>query len=90
MSKQLMSNKADSKGVHSRQKIYNFLVDYITKNGYAPSMREICNGTGLSSTGSVYDHLKILEVVGKIEMKPNTPRAIKLVGYKFVKTEGLE
>ena len=85
-----MESGVNSKGVHSRQKIYNFLVDYITKNCYAPSMREICDGTGLSSAGSVYNHLKILEIMGKIEIKPNTPRAIKLVGYKFVKMEGLE
>ena len=36
-----------------REQIYNFLVDFIKKNGYAPSVREICTGTDLSSTSSV-------------------------------------
>lgn len=85
-----MKNAVSNKGVNSRKKIYNFLVDYITENGYAPSIREIQEGTRFKSVGSVYNHLEILEMMGKVEMKPNTPRAIKLVGYKFVKMEGLE
>lgn len=71
----------------SRERIYNFLVHYIKENGFAPSVKEIASGTGLSSTNTVYNHLKILEMMGKIEMKRNSPRAIKLVGYEFVKVE---
>lgn len=70
-----------------RERVYNFIVEFIKKNGYAPSVREICVGTDLSSTSSVYTHLHKLEDEGKIEMKPNSPRAIKLVGYKLVKAE---
>ena len=69
----------------SREKVYNFLVKYIKKNGYAPTIREICMGTGLSSTSSVYVYLQKLEDEGRIEMKRNSPRAIKLVGYEFRK-----
>ena len=49
-----------------REQIYNFLVDFVKKNGYAPSVREICTGTDLSSTSSVYMHLLKLEDEGKI------------------------
>ena len=28
----------------SREKVYNFLVDFIKKNGYSPTVREICVG----------------------------------------------
>lgn len=68
-------------------RVYNFLVHFITENGYAPSIREICAGTYLRSTSSVYDYLMELEMLGKIEMKEKTPRAIRLIGYKFVKAE---
>lgn len=79
-------NQATQKiGISSRQKIYDFLVDFITKNGYAPSVREICAGTGLSSTFTVYHHLLVLEDMGKIHMQGNKTRAISLVGYKFQK-----
>ena len=75
----------------TRQKVYDFLVEFMTENGYAPSVREICVGTGLKSTSSVYDHLMELEDEGKIKMKQGySPRAIKLVNYKFVNVEESE
>ncbi len=70
-----------------RERVYNFIVDFIKKNGYAPSIREICTGTDLSSTSSVYMHLLKLEDEGKIEMKHNATRAIKIIGFQFVKME---
>ena len=64
----------------TRQEVYNFIVGFVT---------EICAGTGLKSTSSVHSHLLGLESEGKIEIKQGySPRAIKLVGYKFVKMEG--
>ena len=65
--------------------VYNFLVEFIKKNGYAPCLMEICAGTYLSSTASVRNHLLELEDEGKIKMKPNSPRAIKVMELKFVK-----
>lgn len=56
-------------------------------NGYAPSVREICTGTNLSSISSVYMHLLNLEDEGKIEMKRQSARAIKVIGFQFVKME---
>lgn len=70
------------------EKVYNFIVKFITENCYSPSVREICEGTGLSSTASVSDHLMELELMGKIEMRRNVARTIRLVGYKMVKMEG--
>ena len=50
--------------------------------------REICAGTNLSSTSSVYMHLLKLEDEGKIEMKRgNSPRAIRVAGYEYRKME---
>lgn len=63
-----------------RERVYNFIVEFIKKNGYAPSIREICAGTGLSSTATVYEHLGTLEMLGKIKMKRNVARSIRLVG----------
>lgn len=71
----------------SRERVYRFLVHYIEKNGFAPSIREICAGTNLKSTSSVCSHLEKLEDEGKIQMKRNSPRAIKLVGYEYRKVE---
>lgn len=81
MKNQIKSTKS------SKEIVYDFLVEFITENMYTPSIREICEGTYLSSTSSVYNHLCKLEEEGKIEIKAHSPRAIKLVGYKFVKAE---
>ena len=69
------------------EEVYNFIVDFIKKNGYAPSVRENCAGTDISSTSKVSMHLLKLEEEGKVEMKRRAPRAIKVIGYQFVKIE---
>jgi repressor LexA len=70
-----------------RERMYNFIIEFIKNNGYAPSVREICTGTDLSSTSSVYMHLLKLEEEGRIEMKRKSTRAIKVIGFQFVKIE---
>ena len=65
--------------------VYQFIVDFITNNGYSPSVREISKGTGIKSTSSVYDYLLVLKKIGKINMEENKSRTISLTGYKFVK-----
>lgn len=69
------------------ERVYNFIVKFITENCYSPSVMEICEGAKLRSKSSVYDHLMELELMGKIEMKRNAARTIRLVGYKMVKVE---
>lgn len=75
----------ENKKSTGREKVYSFLVEFMKENGYSPSIREICDGTDFRSTSTVHAHLAMLELLGKIEMKPNSGRAIRLVGYKLVK-----
>lgn len=72
---------------NGRERVYNFIVEFIKKNGYSPSVREICIGTGLKSTSSVYMHLLKLEDEGKIQVKKKSTRAIKVIGFEFVRME---
>lgn len=65
--------------------VYDFIVDYVQKNGYAPSIREIANGVGKTSPSIIKERLWNLENNGLIQTKPMSPRAIKLIGYKLVK-----
>lgn len=80
-----MDKELQMQGIETRQGIYKFLVDFITENGYAPTVQEIADGIGLKSKSSVYNHLQLLEMMGKIRMEKNKQRAIKLIGYEFVK-----
>ena len=80
-----MARKKEKHGDKMRRKIYAFLVRYVMDNGFAPTVREIGAAVGLKSTSTVYGHLWKLEIEGKIVVKGNSPRAIRLVGYKFIK-----
>ena len=83
-----MEKSSKEQGIETREEIFDFLVEYITKNGYAPTVREIGDGVGLKSTSSVYNHLQILELLGKIKMGNRyKPRAIQLIGYEFRKVK---
>ena len=70
-----MDNENKHKRGTGRERVYNFVVEFIKNNGYAPNVREICTGTNLSSTSSVYIHLLKLEDEGKIQMKKKSTRA---------------
>lgn len=58
---------------------YEYLVSYIEKYGYPPTIREICVNVGLDSTSSAVYHLKKLEKMGKITRSNNKNRAIELI-----------
>ena len=45
---------------HRQQQVLDFIRAGIASNGYAPSVREIGNHLGVSSTNAVNDHLKVL------------------------------
>lgn len=68
-----------------QKKIYDFIVGYFKENGYAPTVREISNGVGLKSTSTIHCYLKKLNESGLLIVKDGEPRAIKVVGYIFIK-----
>ena len=47
--------------------------------------KDICAGTGLASSGTVFYYLQRLEADGQIGVKRNSPRAIRLIDYEFRK-----
>ena len=67
----------------SRQReIYNFIKDYIEKNGIAPSYEEIKKRFGFKSLGTVFEHLKNLEQKGYIQKgNYNQKRAIQIIDF---------
>ena len=58
--------------------ILEFLRQFASENGYAPSVREICAAVGLKSTASVHYHLGELKRRGLIDMDENKNRTISL------------
>jgi len=62
-------------GESRRQDILDFILDYESKHGYAPSIREISFGVDLCQS-NVFQHLKILQKQGKIGYGDNRRRTI--------------
>ena len=70
-----------SKGLGERhQKILDFLQEYQRENKYPPSIREIGEKTGISSTSVVNYYLDQLEKKGMIERDRKISRGVRLSG----------
>jgi repressor LexA len=63
-----------------QQEILDFLVDYVDRLGYPPTVREIGEAVGLASPSTVHAHLANLERAGFIRRDPTKPRALELLG----------
>jgi len=63
-----------------QQEIWNFLVEYVDRHGYPPTVREIGEHVGLASPSTVHAHLANLERAGLLRRDPTKPRALELVG----------
>ena len=63
-----------------QQEIWNFLVDYVDRHGYPPTVREIGEAVGLASPSTVHAHLANLERAGLLRRDPTKPRALELLG----------
>jgi len=62
-----------------QQKIQAFIELSLDSRGVPPSMREICDNTGLSSTSSVSHQLSQLERAGYIKRHANTARTLEVL-----------
>lgn len=60
------------------EEILDYIRDYIESENMAPSVREICEGCGISSTSTVHRYLHYLESEGRIHMSQGKNRAIFL------------
>ena len=63
-----------------QQQIWNFLVEYVDRHGYPPTVREIGDQVGLASPSTVHAHLANLERAGLLRRDPTKPRALELIG----------
>jgi repressor LexA len=63
-----------------QQEIWNFLVEYVDKHGYPPTVREVGEHVGLASPSTVHAHLANLERAGLLRRDPTKPRALELIG----------
>ncbi|MDD6645815.1 MAG: transcriptional repressor LexA [Oscillospiraceae bacterium] len=68
----------------SQQKVFDYVKE-CCEEGRVPSVREICQHTGLKSTSTVHLHLKTLEDRGLIERDKGLNRCIRIAGEERTK-----
>ena len=61
------------------QEVLEAIEKFIKDNGISPTIRELCDMVGLSSTSTVHGHIKRLKNNNLIEYNPNSPRSIRIV-----------
>ena len=76
---ELPDGPPDATGLTPRQtKVLATIKEAIEKRGYPPSMREIGQAVGLTSSSSVAHQLRVLEEKGFLKRDPNRPRALEV------------
>jgi repressor LexA len=76
---ELPDGPPDATGLTPRQqRVLATLKEAIEKRGYPPSMREIGQAVGLTSSSSVAHQLRVLEEKGFLKRDPNRPRALEV------------
>jgi repressor LexA len=73
--------RSTASGLTERQRtILDVIRASVTSRGYPPSIREIGDAVGLTSTSSVAHQLRTLERKGYLRRDPNRPRAVDVRG----------
>jgi repressor LexA len=71
---------SDPRALTKRQdEILRFLRDFTRDNGYPPSVREIGDAVGLSSSSTVHSHLRALENKGYVRRDSSQARALTII-----------
>ena len=63
-------------------KVLEFIENFMEKNSYPPSVRDMCSGLNISSTATIVYHLRKLENQGKLTRAKQRNRAIDIVSSK--------
>ena len=78
--REIPDGPVDETGLTPRQrKVLEVIREAVDRRGYPPSVREIGESVGLTSTSSVAHQLKMLESKGFLRRDPNRPRAVEVL-----------
>jgi repressor LexA len=70
----------DASGLTPRQrKVLEVIRAAVERRGYPPSVREIGEAVGLTSTSSVAHQMKVLQTKGFLRRDPHRPRAVEVL-----------
>lgn len=62
----------------TQTRVFDFLKSYVAEHGHGPTIRQVCDAVGLSSTGSVQAHLRALRADGRIAWEKGKPKTLTI------------
>jgi repressor LexA len=69
--------------IYKRQRaVLEYISQYMQKNGYAPTIHEICDAIGVSSPATVHEHLTKLEKAGVLKRDWRRMRGMEVLNQK--------
>jgi repressor LexA len=79
----MLASPSDMDDVTTRQqRILDFIRTTVRERGYPPTVREIGEAVGLTSSSSVHAQLENLRRKGHLRKDPSKPRAIEVMGAR--------
>lgn len=82
-----ITNINDARVTDKQLKVLEYVKECIRRDGYAPSVRDICKALGLKSTSTVHGYLARLQRNGLIHKATLKPRTITIVGDERYRNE---
>jgi repressor LexA len=82
-------NMTETELTGKRREILDFIASQLHDRGYPPSVREIGDAVGLTSSSTVHAHLTTLQRQGYLRRDPTKPRAIE-VRYDAISGASIE
>lgn len=68
-----------------QRQIVDYIAQYIQKNGFSPTLKEIAGAIGVSSLATVHEHLQALQRKKVIKKHEGAVRGIELIDRTFLK-----
>jgi len=62
-----------------QEEVFNIVKEFIEKNGYSPSIRELCVLTNKKSTSTIAEYLMVLSDKGYITYQVGKNRTIRII-----------
>ena len=73
-----MEKKTELKKLKSEDAVFKFIQEFISENGYAPCVREVCKACNIKSTATAFTVINRLKERGLLEKSDVKRRAISL------------
>lgn len=74
-----MNATRENTKIRNEEAVFNFIQKFISENGYAPCVREVCSACDIKSTATVFNIINRLKKRGLLEKSDVKRRAISLM-----------